>query len=166
MGDPVTTTLIVASVASAGVSAYSSIQAGKASYQAAEFERAQYEEQSKVAEVQALDEEADRKRRLNQVLSSNMAAAAAMGVSTEGRSFLAIQEESEAEANRDIGRIRLNAKSDKYRNSLAAQQAKMSGKAAMKSGYTGAATSLLSGGVQAGQMYQTSQYQKAQLKKT
>jgi hypothetical protein len=146
MGDPVTLA-IIGTALTAGMGAYSSIQQGNAQASAAEFERAQYEEQRTLGKIQALDEEADRRRRLNQVLASNQAAAAGMGINTNGsRSFLAIQDDSANEAERDIGRISLNAASQNRRFSLAADQASMSGKAARRAGYIGAGTSLLQGG--------------------
>lgn len=132
-------------MAAAGLTAYGDIQEGKAGAQAAEFERAQYEEQGKMAQIQALDEESDRMRRLNQVMASNRASASAMGVLADGGSFLATQQANKVEAGRDIGRIRLNGKSNERRFSLAAEQSRMAGKAAMKSGYIRAAGSLLQG---------------------
>jgi hypothetical protein len=152
MGDPVTMIMI----GSAVMGAASSIQQGNAQAAAAEFERVQYEDQRKMAEIQGLDEESDRRRRLSQVLSSNQAAAAGMGISTDGsRSFLAIQKDSAREAERDIGRIRLNAKSASNSARLSADQAKLTGKTARKSGYIGAGQSLLEGG------YKYSQLQRA-----
>lgn len=146
MGDPITWALI-GTAATAGLGAFSSIQQGNAQAAAADFERQQYEEQRSMNKIQALDEEADRRRRLNQVISSNQAAAAGMGVNTDGsRSFLAIQDDAKTEAERDIGRIRLNAASQNRRYSLAADQAAMAGKSARRAGYVGAGTSLLQGG--------------------
>lgn len=144
MGDPLTIGLLVASTA---VSAYGTIQAGNAKAEAAEFERAQYEDQRKINQIQALDEENDRRKRLNQVLASNRASAAGMGISTDAsRSFLSIQQDSANEAERDIGRIRLNAAGENRRLSLAADQARLEGSAARRSGYIGAAGTLLKGG--------------------
>ncbi|MGE3479606.1 MAG: hypothetical protein AB7G80_09060 [Dongiaceae bacterium] len=141
-------------IASTIFQAYSSIQQGKAEAEAANFERAQYEEQKALAKVQAMDEEADRRRRLEQVLASNRAAAAGMGVGTEGRSFLAIQDDNKAEAERDIGRIRLNAASTNRRYSLASDQAALASRNSLRSGYIGAGTSLLRGGYKYSQIQQ------------
>ena len=143
---------VALSVLGTAVSAYGQMQAGKAQAQAAEFERAQYEEQRKLAQVQALDEEADRRRRLNQVLSTNRAAAAGMGISGDSRSFLAIQKDSENEAERDIGRIRLNASSTNRRYALAENQSALEAKTASKSGVIGASATLLKGGYELTQL--------------
>lgn len=143
MGDPVSIGLMIGGTL---FQAYGQMQAGKAQAEAAEFERAQYEEQRQLAQVQALDEEADRRRRLNQVLSTNRAAAAGMGISGDSRSFLAIQKDAGNEAEKDIGRIRLNASSTNRRYALAESQSSLAGKSARQSGMIGAATTLLSGG--------------------
>jgi len=146
MGDPITVALMVGGTA---ISAYGQMQAGKAQAQAAEFERAQYEEQRQLAQVQALDEESQRRKRLNQVLSSNRAAAAGAGIQTDGsRSFLAIQKDSANEAERDIGRIRLNAASTNRSYMLQEQQSSLAGKSARSSGFIGAAGTILGGGYQ------------------
>jgi hypothetical protein len=146
MGDPVTMMLIGGTV----LSAFGQVQAGNAQAQAAEYERAQYEEQKKVAEIQAVDEELDRRRRLERVLASNRAAAAASGIGTDtSRSFLAIQEGNEDEASRDIGRIRLNAAGQTSRYSIASDQARLEGKSARKSGMISAGATLLGGGYKA-----------------
>ncbi len=133
--------------------AYSSIQAGKAEAQAAEFERAQYENQKQISMIQGLDEETDRQRRLQQVLASNKASTAAMGVSSTGRSFLAVQQGNISEATRDIGRIRLNTAGSVNSANLASLQAKFRGKSAIKSGYIGAGQSILNTGKNAAMLY-------------
>ena len=157
MGDPVTTPLIIASivttVAAGGVTAYSQIEAGKATASAAEMERAQYEEQKTIANLQALDEENDRNRRLRQVMATNTASAIAAGLNPDGsRSFLNIQRVSEKEAARDINRIRLNAAGVNRNLTLSAEQAKTSGKNALKAGYLGATSTVLSTGASAASM--------------
>jgi hypothetical protein len=140
-------------IASTAVSAYSSLRQGQASAEAANFERSQYEEQRKMSQIQGLDEEADRRRRLEQVLASNRASATTMGIGTDGsRSFLSVQQNSAAEAERDIGRIRLNAASAGRRFQLASDQAGMAASNARTSGFIGAGQSLLSGAFYATQL--------------
>lgn len=154
MADPGSWALIAIAAAGAGASAYSSHQSAEAGRYAANLERVQHEDQSKLAEIQGLDEESDRARRLNNVLATNRATATAIGINTDGsRSFLAVQNASVAEADRDIGRIRLNAKGVGSGYDLAAQQAQMSGKAATRTGRMGVGTSLLQGASNAGQIY-------------
>ena len=143
MGDPVTIGLAILST---GMGIVSSIQEGNARAAAADFERAQYEDQRNLNAIQAADEEADRMRKLQKVMASNRAAAAGMGYGTEdSRSFLAIQDDSKTEAARDIGRIRLNALSTDRSLSLSSQQKSLEASTAKTSGYIGAGTSLLSG---------------------
>jgi len=138
---------IVASVASAGIGAYTAIQSGKYAAAAAEMERQQYEEQKRMAELQAIEDANARKRELLTTQSSNLALAAAkMGVDpNESASFLALKESNIAEAERDIGAIRLMGLSESRKYALSAYNARMSGKAARTASYGQAASSLLGG---------------------
>lgn len=138
---------IVASVASAGIGAYTAIQSGKYAAAAAEMERQQYEEQKRMAELQAIEDANARKRELLTTQSSNLALAAAkMGADpNESASFLALKESNIAEAERDIGAIRLMGLSESRKYTLSAYNAQMSGKAARTASYGQAASSLLGG---------------------
>ncbi len=152
MGDPVTIGLIAGGLKTAfGI--FTSFQEGNARAAAAEFERAQYEDQRNLAAIQAADEEADRMRRLQRVLASNKASAAGMGIGTEGRSFLAIEDASKEEASRDIGRIRLNAAYTNRNLSLSAQQKSLEASSARSGIVSGVATSLLGNASSAANSY-------------
>jgi len=134
-------------IASAAISAASAIQSGKYAAAAAEMERQQYEEQKRMAELQAIEDANARKRELLTTQSSNLALAAAkMGVDpNESASFLALRESNIAEAERDIGAIRLMGLSESRKYTLSAYNATMSGKAARTASYGQAASSLLGG---------------------
>jgi hypothetical protein len=149
MGLPIITTLI-----STGVGMFSSMQQGKSQAAAANYERVQYEEQRKVAEIQALDEESTRRKRLEQVMATNRAAAVGLGISGESRSFMAIQDDSQAEAEKDIGRIRLNGAQTRRSLTMAADMKKMEAKSAKRSGLIGAVGTLFDGGTKIGNMWQ------------
>ena len=96
-------------VAASAISAGTAIQSGKYAAAAAEMERQQYEEQKRMAELKAIEDANARKREMLTTQSSNLALAAAkMGVDpNESASFLALKESNIAEAERDIGAIRL-----------------------------------------------------------
>ncbi len=145
---------IIATLASTAFGMFSSIQEGKQKAAAANFERVQYEDQRKIAQIQAMDEESDRRRRLNQVMATNRAAAVGAGISGESRSFLAIQQDSQTEAERDIGRIRLNAAGTNRSLTLAIDQKKMEAKNAKRSGIGGAISNLFDGVNKTSNMWQ------------
>jgi hypothetical protein len=138
---------IVASVASAGIGAYTAIQSGKYAQAAAEAETRQYEEERRMAVLQAQEEANARNRELLRTQSENLALAAAkMGVDpNESASFLALKESNIQEAERDVGAIRLMGAAQAEKFKLSAWNAKMSGKAAKTASYGQAASSLLGG---------------------
>lgn len=93
--DPITGVMVVASLASGGMSLMSGLRQG-----------VELEEQAAVAEVSALQDEVDRRRELAELLSANTAAAASSGRTGGVGSLETIREENERIAAIDISNIR------------------------------------------------------------
>lgn len=134
-------------IASSAVSAYSAIQQGKYAKAAAEAEQQQYEEEKKLAALKAIEDANVRKKDMLIADASNRALwAAKTGTSpTESASFLALRDFNEAQAEKDIGAIRLMGAASSRKYDLASWNSRLEGKSAMSAAYGKAATSLLSG---------------------
>lgn len=104
MGDPVTTALIV----SAGASAFGTIQGINAEKARSKAQRAQYERQKKLNELNAIQEENRRKETAKRDKDNNMAIFASTGFDPASRSFLTVNDEVDRIAAKDIANIRLN----------------------------------------------------------
>jgi hypothetical protein len=117
---------------------------------AAKFERVQYEEQAQMAKLQAEEEEAQRRQELQSVLATQEAIRAGQGLDPLSGTGQAIRRFTVGTAERDIKIGRLNALMGARRYGLAAQQAKIGGKAAFTGGLLSAGAGLLSG---AGNLY-------------
>lgn len=143
MADPVTAALVV----STATSAYSAIQQGKYASAAAEAERQQYEEEKRLAQLQAIEDANERKRELIASEASNRALfAAKTGTDPrESASFLALRDANEAAAERDIGAIRLMGAATSRKYQLSSWNSGLEARAAKTAGYTKAATTMLGG---------------------
>lgn len=102
--DPVT--LAVISGAMSAVSGYAQIQSAKAEGKA---QRAQYERQRKLNELNAIQEENRRKKQADEDRANNAAIFASTGFDPDSRSFLTVQNEVDRIAKKDIANIRINA---------------------------------------------------------
>ena len=94
---------------SAGTQAAGSLVSGYYQNQAINNQIAQYEEQKKYAEVNALQSENLRIERMNNTLANNRVLAGAAGILDDSRSFEAIQQDVLDQAAKDIKNIKLNA---------------------------------------------------------
>lgn len=143
MADPVTAALIV----STATSAYSAIQQGKYASAAAEAEQQQYEEQKRMAALQAIEDANSRKKDQLIADASNRAmwAAKTGTMPTESASFLALRDANEATADKDIGAIRLMGAQTARKYQLSSWNSAVSARSAKMSGYTKAATTMLGG---------------------
>lgn len=101
--DPVT--LAVISGAMSAVSGYAQIQSAKAEGKA---QRAQYERQRKLNELNAIDEENRRRKQADDDRASNLTIFASTGFDPDSRSFLTVQSEVDRIAKKDIANIRIN----------------------------------------------------------
>lgn len=120
--------LVAASVASVGATVYS----GMAQAEAADFQKAQLEDQAAINEIQALQEENQRQDRLRRVLKTQQAQAASQGIDiSDSRSFMAIQDAERTQARKDVANIRLMGSSARRQNRLAVGQAELQGRSAM-----------------------------------
>ena len=153
MCDPITMTLVA-------VSAYGSIQMGKAQkaqaeYQGAiarrqaEIQNAQLEEDLKIAEIRAHDEEQIRKDKMRESVASMRA----LNKGRESGSFLAMVDADEEALRFDIGNIRLGLAVTGSRigsqiaiNNIGAAGVGADAKLYEQAGYFDAATTLLKGG--------------------
>ena len=124
----------VASVASAGMSAYGQIEAGKAQEDAAERE-------AELQKMEAQTEELKRRQELNRRLAAQNVALAAGGIGTEG-SLASIALKSAEQIGTSEQVIGLS-------EGLRRRQLRQQGKTAASASKVGAATSLLGGGIEA-----------------
>ena len=140
-------TVAQALIASTAVSAYSAIQQGKYAAAAAEAERQQYEEEKRLAQLQAIEDANERKRELIASEASNRALfAAKTGTDPrESASFLALRDANEAAASRDLGAIRLMGAATSRKYQLSSWSSGLEAKSAMMSGYAKAGTTMLGG---------------------
>jgi hypothetical protein len=140
-------------VAGAVVSAYGSIQAGKAQRAEAQARKAQLLEQKKDAEVVSMQEHNIRMANLNLGLGINDAIAGVMGRDMgSDRSLKAIKNKMKSEANTTENRARLQYLSEQSQRSMGMQIEDMRGKNAMRAARISAVSSLLSAGNQYSQI--------------
>ena len=134
-------------VAGAVISAYGSMQAGKARAAEARARQAQLEEQKKDAEVVAMQEHNIRMANLDALLGLNKSLAGVMGRdSGSDRSLNAIRESAKVEAVTDDSRARYQYISEQSQRSMGIQIAGMQAKNAKRAGQYKAMSSLLSAG--------------------
>ena len=133
-----------------GLSALSSFSNARAqgvyAKSAGQMEAAQYAQQAEMESLRASQEEANRQRRLSEILSSQAAYGAGRGVSVGSGSILAIQDESLAAAGRES---KLGAFDSNYKKSMLNAQARqsfISGKAGKSAANAQGFSSLLSFG--------------------
>ena len=140
-------------VAGAVVSAYGSIQAGKAQRAEAQARKAQLLEQKKDAEVVSMQEHNIRMANLNLGLGINDAIAGVMGRDMgSDRSLKAIKNKMKSEADTTENRARLQYLSEQSQRSMGMQIEDMRGKNAMRTARINAASSLLTAGYQYSQI--------------
>tara|TARA_R100001463_G_scaffold116288_1_gene171569 strand:+ start:63 stop:479 length:417 start_codon:yes stop_codon:yes gene_type:complete len=121
----------------AGVSAYSQVQAGKA-------QKVALKEQAKQEELAAESQELARRQELNRALAANVAALSTAGISGEGTpASLALESARQA----GLSEMTIDL-SEKLRRASLERQAK----AATQTAGLAAASTLLSGGLQAAQL--------------
>lgn len=129
MGDPVTTSLLIASVAGTG---YQQVQAGKA--QSAELKMAQREE-----EMAAKDRSIERRKRLIDALASQSVMAPVRGLSTASPSLT-------AQVGQDVREAGFEQLTDEAMTSARRRSLGLQARSARRAGYIGAGASLLEGG--------------------
>jgi len=136
-------------VAGAVLSAYGSIQAGKAKAAEARARQAQIEEQKKDAEITAMQEHNIRMANLNVMLGVNQSLGGLMGRDIgSDRSLKAIEERMKREARTTSDRARLQYVSQQSQRSMGIQIAGMQARNARRAGQIAAVGSLLTAGHQ------------------
>ena len=134
-------------VAGAVVSAYGSMQAGKAQRAEARARALQLEEQKKDAIVQTMQEHNIRLANFRTMKGTNDALSGVMGRdSGSDRSLKAIRDKARNELDTEISRARFQFVSEQSQRSMGVQLAEMQGKNAMRAARINAVSSLLSAG--------------------
>jgi len=129
-------------VAGAVVSAYGSMQAGKARAAEARAQAAQLEEQKKDAKVTAMQEHNIRMANLQNFMNVNAAIQGVMG-RDEDRSLKAIREKAMSEAETAEGRARLQYIAEQSQRKKSIQISNMQARNARRAGTISAVSSLL-----------------------
>lgn len=136
------------SVVGTAFSAISSIQQGNAARAAGDYNASLYERNAEIARQRGAADEARQRRLATMRAGSNRAAVGASGVSLEG-SPLDILESNAAQEELDALMIRWNATNDAGGLMANADLSRAQGRNAQRSGYMGAGSSILLGGVKA-----------------
>ena len=136
-------------VASAVVSGYGAMQAGKAKRAEARARQAQLEEQKKDAQVTAMQEHNIRLANLQSIMDINESVAGVMGRdSGSDRSLRKIKEKAQTEYSTEESRARLQFLREQSQRSMGIQIAGMQGRNAMRAARISAFSSLLTAGHQ------------------
>jgi hypothetical protein len=135
----------VGSVLGPIMSARSSMQAGAMANQAALMEAQQFEMQREVEKTRAMQEEANRKAKLNQILGAQMAMTAGRGVTIGSGSDIAIADFSEEEAKRESDIAGYDSRARQRMLSMNASNARMSGRASLLDSRNSALSTLMTG---------------------
>jgi hypothetical protein len=108
-------------------------------------ERARYEREAQMAEIEAIEQENIRKDTLNQTLANNLAYQGASGYYDDSRSFMNINERAKVKAEKDIANIRMMGQHVglKYREKIFEND--LSTKSTVFGGYVSAITGLTTG---------------------
>lgn len=130
--------------AAAGAQAISSISQGNAQSNMAKYNAAVSEREARQAKEAAKFEESRNRQAAESLLSSQRAAYAKGGVTSEGSPLL-VQAETAEEAEIDALALRYSGSVAEARAKSQAALDRMQGKAAKTAGYLGAGTSLLKG---------------------
>ena len=141
MGASASTMMMASAIASTAGMVYS-IQAQRAALQR---ENTRLERESKIAQIQALEEENLRRDKLNQTLASNIAFQSAAGYYDDSRSFLNINKQAVNKAHKDLANIRLQGQivQSKYRDTIFEND--LQKEAITFGGYTSAMSELTTG---------------------
>jgi hypothetical protein len=129
-------------MAMAAVSAVASMQQADAQQEAADLEKQQYEDEKENARVAALQEEAERRKDLADVLSTQDAIRAGRGTELYSPTSMNLRSEAKLEAERDVDMIKLNSLNRQRRFGLGASIASSRGDAAQAAGIANAAGSI------------------------
>jgi hypothetical protein len=132
----------IASVAMAGFSAFSQLQGGQMANAAAKNEAQQSELQREIEKTRAMQEEANRKARLNEILNNQMAMTAGRGVAVGSGSDIALTDFSIEEAERESGIAALDSKFRQQQLTMRAGQSRLSGRASLLSSRSQAGSTL------------------------
>lgn len=120
----------LASIASIGSTLYGAYDA----YQGSNYEAQQYTQQVDFEQTRAAQDEANRQRKLTQILGSQMALAAGRGMKIGSGTDLAIAKFSEEEAQRESDIAAFDSRQSQINAMSRAQQASKRGRASLVSG--------------------------------
>ena len=135
-------TMMMASTVVSAAGTYQQIQYQKA---ANAREKTRYERESKMAQIEAIEQENLRRDMLNQTLANNIAFQAGAGYYDDSRSFLNINQQARIKGAKDIKNIKLMGLSvqQKYRDQMFENDIAL--KSNVFGGYTSIITGLTSG---------------------
>ena len=108
-------------------------------------EKARYERERKMAEIDAIEQENIRKDHLNQELANNLAFQSAAGYYDDSRSFLNINKQAKNKAVKDIKNIRLMGKNVGLKYREMAYENDLKAKSEVFGGYISAISGLTNG---------------------
>jgi len=137
----------IMSLGSGLFSAYSTLQSGRASSDAYKAESQQLAMQAEFERTRAMQEEANRAARLNEILGLQMAGQAGRGTVMGSGTDIAISDFSEEEARRESDIANLDSKFQQSQLRAKAAQSRMSGRASLLSSRYQAAGTLFDTGV-------------------
>jgi len=134
----------IASLAAAAVTAYATIQQGRAAEQAARYNQRVAQQQAEAARQRAESDAETLRRRHERTLASQRVRYGASGVLTEGAPLLVMMD-SEEEAALDVARVRHGGAMDAYGLQAEAQLQRWQGSQARRRAMIGASGALLTG---------------------
>jgi hypothetical protein len=149
LADPITTAMMVATIAGSAVSAAGTIAAGNAEAQQAEYQAAQLDIRAKEEQAQGQQEAKQLREQKERALSSLTARSAASGFSATDPTSLALADEIERYGTLQEQMAQYGGKSRRTGTEAQATGARISGKAAKKGSKLSAAATIL-GGISSG----------------
>lgn len=130
-------------------SAYSTLQSGREANYASKVEAQQMQMQAEFERTRAMQDEANRQARLNEILGLQMAGQAGRGTAIGSGTDIALSDFSEEEARRESDIANLDSKFQQTQLKSRAAQSRMSGKASLLNSRYAAASTLFDTGTKA-----------------
>jgi len=137
----------MAQIALAAIGSAQMIMQGIGAKGQADAQRSMYEQERKNAQIAAASDEAARRGKLQDILSSQRAILGARGLDPYDTQSLTIADKSKADAEADIGGAKMTFLNKAERYGQAAAYAKWQGKSALTGSIFGAGLNLLSGSI-------------------
>lgn len=136
---------IAALAGTAILSAASQVASGAAQARSMRGQAAQYRQMAEESKVQTLQDEVARRRKFQELTGTNIADAAARGITSDSGSYEAIEAENRREAELDMANVRFIGDARTRRYGLASHMSNQAAGDALTSSYIGAGASILGG---------------------